>query len=201
MIQFNSEFLTQPGELIHYTRSTFSLHSSARNFLLNEMRGDWIWFTDTDHTFSPDVVFMMVKLQQQYRLPVLTAVYRHRALPHHPMLWVWNEQEQGFISLIEFDETVPCFQVDAAGAGCLLIHREAIERVQAICEPPEEPFDHISKLGEDFSWFTRCRKAGVPVYATSIPETYHLMSRAVDESMYVPGWWESEQVETKAVKG
>jgi len=164
------------------------------------MRGDWIWMTDTDHVMEPDVVFKMVKLQEQYQLPVLTAIYRHKALPHHPMLWVWNEQEQGFVSLVEYDKTVPCFQVDAAGGGCLLVHRTAIEKLERMCVPPEEIFDHHRKWGEDMSFFLRCRNAGIPVYATPLAETTHLMTRGITEEDYVEGWWESEQVETKAVK-
>ena len=198
--EFNAEFLCGQGETIHYTRATFSLHSSARNFLVSDMRGDWIWMTDTDHVMEPDVVFKMVKLQEQYQLPVLTAIYRHKALPHHPMLWVWNEQEQGFVSLVEYDKTVPCFQVDAAGGGCLLVHRTAIEKLERMCVPPEEIFDHHRKWGEDMSFFLRCRNAGIPVYATPLAETTHLMTRGITEEDYVEGWWESEQVETKAVK-
>ena len=101
MREFNMQFLCGQGETMHYTRATFSLHSSARNFLVSEMRGNWLWMTDTDHMFSPDIVFMMAQLQKQYQLPVLTAIYRHKALPHHPMLWVWNDKEQGFVPLVE----------------------------------------------------------------------------------------------------
>ncbi len=200
MREFNTEFLCQQGEMIHYTRATFSLHSSARNFLVRELRGDWLWMTDTDHLFEPDIVFKMVKLQQQYQLPVLTAIYRHKALPHHPMLWAWDEADQGFMPFMEYDTTVPCFQVDAAGGGCLLIHRSAIEKLERLCQPPEELFDHSGKWGEDLSFFRRCKQAGIPVYATSLAETIHLMTRGITDEDYVKDWWESQQVETRAVQ-
>src|SRR5262245_39165467 len=129
MREFNRDYLTGQQEMIHYTRAKFSLHSSARSWLATEMRGDWLFMTDTDHIFEPDVVYKLVTLMERHQLPVLSGIYRHKALPHHPMLWQWSDTEGGFCPLESVDMTVPLFQIDAAGAGCLLIHRRVFQKL------------------------------------------------------------------------
>ena len=158
------------------------------------MRGDWLWMTDTDHSFEPDIVYKMVHLMQQYRVPILSGIYRHKALPHHPMLWHWSEREQGLVPLAEYDATAPLFQVDAAGAGCLLIHRQVFTCLSEVF-PEEEPFEHRGKYGEDFSFFLRCKEAGILAYATPLVETIHLRPHGIQAEDYRPGWFPVEEVE------
>ena len=52
MVQYNTEYLCQPGELIFYDRARASYHAFARNTLASRMRGDWIVMLDTDHLFE-----------------------------------------------------------------------------------------------------------------------------------------------------
>lgn len=191
--EFNRDYLTGQGETIFYTRSLFSLHSTARNMLAQQMRGDWLFMTDTDHVIEPDCVYKLVQLMQQYHVPVITGIYRHKEKPHHAMLWQWAGERDGFAQLTEVDMSAPLIQVDAAGAGCLLIHRCVFERLRTAF-PNEAPFDHQGKFGEDFSFFKRCKEAGIPVYATPLVETLHLVPHAVTADDYIPEWYETEQV-------
>jgi hypothetical protein len=190
MREFNTEFVCQAGETIHYTRSSFSLHASARNKLVQEMRGDWLFMTDTDHTFVPDTLYRLLTLMQRYQTPVLSGIYRHKALPHHPMLWMWHDAQGGFVPLVEVDKTAHLIKVDACGAGCLLVHRSVFERISRELEEP--PFEHRGSYGEDFSFFVRCRELGIPVYATPHVEAVHLMLHGVTEEDYRPGWYAEE---------
>jgi len=192
--EFNTEFLCQPGEVIHYTRSKMSLHAGARNFLGEARRGQWLFMVDTDVMLEPDALYKMLALMHKYQTPVLTGVVRHKALPHHPLLWHWSETDDGFIPIVEYDKNVQVFRVDAMGAGCLLIANTVFDRL-AQAFPDEGPFDHIGKYGEDFSFALRCKKLSIPIYATPLVEAIHLMVRGVTESEYMPDWWESQAIE------
>ncbi len=201
MREFNTAFMCGPDESLYYTRTTFSLHAHARNDLAQQMLGDWVWMTDTDHRFEPDVVFKMVQLMEQYKTPVLSGVYRHKVLPFHPNLYVWNDNDGGgFVPLIEYDSSVPCFRVDAAGGGCLLVHRSVFARLKK-AYPDTGPFNHIGHYGEDLSFFLRCREQGIPVYATPHVETTHLRLHGITEHDYVPAWWGESQDITVLVPG
>lgn len=191
MREFNRDYLAGQFETIHYTRTLFSLHASARNQLVEEMHGDWLWMTDTDHVFEPDVLYKMVGLMQRYHVPILSGVYRHKALPHHPMLWHWDARVDGFVPIAEVDHQVPLFRVDAVGAGCLLVHRAVFDRLSTLF-PNEGPFDHIGRHGEDMSFFVRCRTAGIPVHATPQVETIHLRPHGITADDYVPNWYTEE---------
>jgi hypothetical protein len=195
--EYTTQYFVGPDEAVHYTRATFSLHAGARNMLAKEMVGDWLWMTDTDHTFEPDALAKMVMLMQRFQVPVLSGIYRHKVLPHHPMLWLWSEAEAGFVPLLEYDPTCEVFQIDAAGAGCLLLHASVFARLSERF-PQEEPFEHRGHYGEDMSFFLRCREAGIPVYATPCVDTVHLMPHGVTEVDYVPDWLHSEEVTLRA---
>jgi hypothetical protein len=188
MLAFNAEHLLQPGESIHYTRARMSLHQTARNWLVQERRGDWLLMLDTDHTFPPDLCLTMLTLMKRYQTPVLTGIYRHKTLPHHPMLWAWQTGQDGLVPIAEYDPTIPCFQVDAAGGGCLMIHGSVLEKCAREL-PEEEPFTHRGKYGEDFSFFHRCKQLGIPVFATPLAETTHLTLKPITAEDYIEDWW------------
>jgi hypothetical protein len=63
-------------------------------------------------------------------------------------------------------------QIDAAGTGCLLVHRSVLEAIQAAAEPAEGdawcwfrdlPFEG-NWLGEDLYFCRRVRALGFPIF-------------------------------------
>ena len=75
MIEFNREALCQEDEQIHYTRTKYSLHSAARNDLMEHMKGDWLLQLDTDMVFDPDFCARLVRVMHVYNLDIVTGVY------------------------------------------------------------------------------------------------------------------------------
>jgi hypothetical protein len=183
MIQYNAEYLCEPGQYIDQLFPDSSYHATARNQLAASFLGDWIWMTDTDHTFDPDIVCRMVALMQTYNIEVLTGVYRYKNFPYLPTLYWYNEGGKGFSVIAELDPNAIVQQIDCAGGGCLLVKRSVFQRIGG--ELHEQPFDITPPWSEDFSFFYRCRRLGIPVYAAPRIESRHLIPKEITEKDYV----------------
>lgn len=177
MIQLNQEILCQPGEYVHLDRSISSYHSSARNSLAQQMLGDWLFMTDCDHAFEPDLLLRMVTVLNQAKIDVLTGVYRYRVHPYLPVIYKWNEEAGGFSVLATMDWEAPLQEIDCSGAGCLLVRRSVFQRIWS--ELGENPFDILHPLSEDFSFFKRLKKLGIKAYCAPQIESQHLKIKRI----------------------
>lgn len=182
MTCFNYEYLCQPGEVVFYDRSKLSLHHWSRNYLAREMKGDWLFQSDTDHVFEPDIVVRLVRAMDALNAQVVTAVYCHRAEPHTPVLYQFNEDLTHVIPVVNWDARARAFPIECSGAGALMVRREVFERIEK--ELKEQPFDFDGKLGEDFSFFKRLKRLGIKAYAIPPVESYHLRTKPIGLADY-----------------
>jgi hypothetical protein len=188
MRHFTQEAICGPHEYIHAERATVSLHSAARNYLAATMRGEWLLMLDTDLTFDADLCARMVNTMRLYQIDVLTGLYCFKAPPHNPVLYWWNPETEKaeIIGSIEDDGCGPrIFEVGAAGGGCLMIRRSVFDRIRK--ELGEQPFDHVpnkhikgAAMGEDHSFFHRCRQLDIKAYCAWDIHAYHLSNQGVD---------------------
>jgi Glycosyl transferase family 2 len=187
MRQFSAEALCQLGQYVHADRATVSLHSAARNYLAGSMRGDWLLMLDTDLDFEADLCARMVQTMNTYSIDVLTGVYCFKNPPNTPVLYLWNEETEKAenIGSIENDGGPRIFQIGAAGGGCLMIRRRVFDRIRE--ELGEQPFDHVpnkhikgATMGEDHSFFHRCRLLGIKAYCAWDIHALHLRNHGVD---------------------
>ena len=172
LVQFNSEYLCQAGEVVQYDRARVSYHAFARNQLVTRMRGEWLLLLDTDHQFEPDLAVRLVHRLYKYDLDVVTGLYQFKGPPFSPVLYTPSEDGESFLPIGAWDPVAPLFQVAAAGAGCLLVRKRVFERMRL--ELKEEPFDILPPLSEDLSFFKRLQRLGVRAFCDSRVEAYHL---------------------------
>lgn len=172
MVQYNTEYLCNPGEYIHYTKAMVSYHCFARNSLTTQIQGGWLLMLDTDHEFEPDIAARLIFRMLKYDISILTAIYCYKGNSHNaPVLYQKND-EGFFEQLISWDKTVDILEVSSAGAGCLLAKREIYDRIRN--ELGEEPFDIIHPFSEDLSFFKRVEKIGEKVFCAVTVEYPHL---------------------------
>ena len=190
MIQYNSEFACRPsqGEYIHLDRSTTSDRAGSRNVLAQRMLGDFLFMSDADHRFEPDLLTRMLALfnvphpETGDRIDVLTGLYRYRSYPHLPVLYHYDPTTGHHAHIGDLDFTKPLVQVGCAGAGCLLVRRCVFDRIRE--ELHEDPFAEMHPFSEDFSWFTRLRKLGIKVYVAPQIRSDHLLIKPVTDDMF-----------------
>ena len=175
LVQCNAEMLCKPGEYVHYERATFSDHAPARNGLVKSFKGDFLLMLDTDHQFEPDLCVRMRTLMQSFNLDVLTGVYCYKSAPHVPLLYA--ETEVGYQPVAKWDGDFRLFQIDSAGAGCLMVNRTVFDRIKR--ELKQEPFDRIHPFSEDHSFFRRCKQLDIDVWFDPKIEAKHLNIQAV----------------------
>lgn len=156
---------------IHYTRSSISFHATARNELVQSMRGEWLLQLDTDIYFEPDLLHRMLRDMENYNMDVLTGLYVSKKSPHRPVLFMNVPNGEGYVHVVHWEENEP-FMVDAAGAGCLLVKRKVFDRI--IGELGQDPFDVAHPYSEDTSFFRRCKTLGIGVWCDPRIQVYHL---------------------------
>lgn len=172
LIEFNTTHVIQPNEFIHYTKAKHSLHDVARNQLAEAMLGNWILMLDTDHAFEPDLLCRLLAAMNRYRLDVITGIYLKKEWPNRPTIWKWAVDR--YAEIIDWDPT-EALEVDAAGAGCLLIKYHVFDKIRQ--ELGEEPFSRAEfgpRTGEDFAFWKRLVMLNVPRGVVPWVECHHL---------------------------
>lgn len=177
MVQYNSQYLCDAGEYVHYDRSKVSYHSFARNSLSSAIQGEWLLMLDTDHQFEPDLAVRMVHKMKKFNIDILTAFYQYKLPPHLPVLYYWNNDKNCYEVLTKWVGDPEIFEVGSAGGGCLLVKKKVYDRIRA--ELKEGPFDIIPPYSEDHSFFCRCRKLGIKAWCAPKIEHHHLTMRAI----------------------
>lgn len=179
LLIFSREVLCTPTQYIHFDRVKFSDHGPARNSLVDRFLGDWLLMLDTDHEPPPDLLHRMLDRMERHDLDVLTGLYRFKAKPCSPVLYSRNTQEDDapLLPIAKYPEAI--FQVQSAGAGCLLVKRKVFQAIEAT---GEGPFDRLPGLSEDHSFFRRLEKLNIPVWCDPRIECPHLAVKQVNEA-------------------
>jgi glycosyltransferase involved in cell wall biosynthesis len=172
MIEYNAR--VNFGGRVNYTSIQSSSISYARNVAAQNMKGDWILMLDCDAQFDPDIAERMVRIMEEYNTAVLTGVYLYKKEPHYPVLYTYNKIHGKFEVCAgwQSDGKAKIFKIDGAGAGCLLIKRITLSYIAQ--ELHEKPFDIISPLGEDMSFFDRLRRLKVDSWCDPSVVVEHL---------------------------
>lgn len=130
---------------------------------------EWLWTVDTDIVFNPGTLAALTSAADPAEVPIVSALYytlnAGRKLP-----------AAGLAAPGDPADLRPCgdppgdglVRVDATGAGCLLIHRVVLEKIQADAGGDPCWFRPITdgnrSLGEDLSFSVRLNRAGFPLY-------------------------------------
>ena len=189
-IEFNNDYVINPGEQILYTKTDNSYHSFARNNLVKQMRGDWLLMLDTDQAFEPDILSrMLYMMYKEPEVKVLTGIYQYKGAPYSPKIYRFTKNLKALEAIGKWDKPKGAgrylIPIDSAGAGCLLIKKEVLEKVKKVFK--EDPFDIVAPFSEDNSFFLKLKKLGIPVFCDPSIEIRHLDYKQITMDDYKPG--------------
>ena len=181
-----------PNETLAVINTGMSFAGPQRNDASRRMWGDWLFMVDADMMFPMDTLEVMLRVQrevaaEQGECGVLVGVYPKRELPPPDvLLYKLNAQTDLWqpMSPAEIDWQKPG-RCDAAGAGCMLVMREVVERiVMELQVPPflwwgplkrESLAEPLGSETEDLAFCKRLQILDPPVqmwYTTAVRPTH-----------------------------
>jgi glycosyltransferase involved in cell wall biosynthesis len=172
LIQYNQEMLCRQGEYVNYMRTRMSYHCAARNEIAKNFKGDWLFFTDCDHAFDPDLCARLLHRMDSHKVDVIVGVYTYKSPPHSPLLYLEDPTNHLYQPVGGWDGDAEIMEIGSAGAGALMVRRCVFDKIKK--ELDEEPFSILHPLSEDHSFFRRCKQVGVKAYFDPRIETHHL---------------------------
>lgn len=157
----------------------------ARNKLVQRVldsNSDWIFFVDDDQALRPDTLMRLLS----YEKPIVSGLYLNRNRPFFPIAFSERAEDGTYIPIDL--PTLPkegLLQVQAVGAGCLLIRREVLEAIG------ENWFQHGRvddwDASEDIIFCEQARAAGYEIFVDLGTQVGHFAPAAV-----WPSWVDQE---------
>lgn len=186
------------GRLLHgYITSEGLYVPRGRNEIVEQfLKGsgcEWLWFLDTDVTFTPDILKRLLAAADDEH-KILAASYWSIDDEGEPYS-TWMALDEG--SVLPYRE-IPAeglVELAACGMGCTLIHRDVLIDV-AEDQGGEDPwiwFGHdllatekgLTRLGEDISFCIRAAKVGHTTWGVCGVEVDHLKLQATKRGRVV----------------
>jgi len=206
-----------PEDTLAVVNTGMTFTAPQRNDACRRMWGEWLFMVDADMLFPMDTLPKLLATQRQIaeehgQCGVLVGIYPKRELPPSDLLLYTVNEETGLwrpMSAPEIDWQKPG-RCEAAGAGCMLVMREVVERiVLELNVPPflwwgplqrtslEEP---LGAETEDLAFCKRLALLDPPVqmwYTTDVRPT-HLATVQVEVEDWLTDQRERRQLQVQA---
>lgn len=180
--------------------------ASARNKLVERFLTDeryegveWLLMLDTDITFDGDMLNQLMSdvrtPEGKIKRPVIGGLYYgggHGSV--FPVMFRMVDpatNDNNPISFITDFVTGDTVEVDATGAGCLLMHRGILEHLWGVHPGPAPWFaESVYKgfeFGEDWTFCMRVRQLEVPIYVHTGVKIGHMKAVEMNEQTWLYG--------------
>jgi GT2 family glycosyltransferase len=160
-----------------------------------ETKSDWLLMMDSDEQLTVEAFDKLIEAAHDTERPVVAGLVFasfETGYPYpQPVPTIFQDAPEGFLPLNKYDKD-SVFQVDAAGTGCLLIHRSVLEAIKADADPHQGqdwcwfwdgPING-EWIGEDLQFCRRVRSLGFPIYAHTGAILPHSKSYWLDDRQH-----------------
>jgi GT2 family glycosyltransferase len=161
--------------------------STARNKIVHDFltrqRAPWLLMVDTDMVFAGDALDRLVAAADPVERPLLGALcFSQDGDASYPVMYELGQNANGSVAFVRYT-TWPedaCQRVSATGAAFLLMHRGALEKIQAVTEDKAAPWFRemavapLALMGEDMTFCLRAAAADIPVYVHTGIQVGHM---------------------------
>ena len=137
---------------------------------------EWLLFVDDDSVFPPDSLHRLLTAAEALSaieagpIAVVAGLYMQRVAPFSPVAYLGEHPDGGLIPIDLRDAQDDVIEVDAAGTGFMLIHRDVLEKVG--------PFDYGVE-SEDIMFCRRAREAGFTVWLDTTVRVGHVAQSVI----------------------
>lgn len=180
--------------------------NKAAAFFLDETDAGWLFMIDTDMGFSSDTLDRLVDASIAVNRGVVGALcfgneetkddgYGGWKIRPFPTIYDMVDDDGliGYSVRSRYQDN-ELLKVDATGAACLLVPREAFEKVRSTDGDiwfNQVQYNNGTLISEDLSFCYRLGREGIPIYVHTGIKTTHHKSIWLGESYYSPGERES----------
>jgi GT2 family glycosyltransferase len=173
------------------------LLSKQRNRVVKQFldgtKSDWLLLIDSDEQLTLEAFDKLLETAHDKERPVVAGLvfagFGIEGAPYpKPVPAIFQDAPEGFLPLYKYDKD-SVFEIDAAGTGCLLIHRSVLEKMREIADKNQGtdwcwfwdgPVDG-NWIGEDLLFCRRIRALGFPIYVNTGAILPHQKSYWIDE--------------------
>jgi GT2 family glycosyltransferase len=173
------------------------LLSKQRNRVVKQFldgtKSDWLLLIDSDEQLSLEAFDKLLETAHDKERPVVAGLvfagFGIEGAPYpKPVPAIFQDAPEGFLPLYKYDKD-SVFEIDAAGTGCLLIHRSVLEKMRETADKNQGtdwcwfwdgPVDG-NWIGEDLLFCRRIRALGFPIYVNTGAILPHQKSYWLDE--------------------
>lgn len=127
------EYHDAMGPYIHDNRARIA------RYFLEHTDYQWLWLLDNDIRFPSDSLYRLLAAAEQHDVRVLAAAYWNRYAATATYLSWLLFMPEGIKAMQVLPETELPVPITAAGMGCTLIHRDALQAVADM--HPNDPWD------------------------------------------------------------
>jgi hypothetical protein len=173
------------------------LLSKQRNRVVKQFldgtKSDWLLLIDSDEQLSVEAFDKLLETAHDKERPVVAGLvfagFGIEGAPYpKPVPAIFQDAPEGFLPLYKYDKN-SVFEIDAAGTGCLLIHRSVLEKMRETADKNQGPdwcwfWDGPvdgNWIGEDLLFCRRIRALGFPIYVNTGAILPHQKSYWLDE--------------------
>jgi len=173
------------------------LLSKQRNRVVKQFldgtKSDWLLLIDSDEQLSLEAFDKLLETAHDKERPVVAGLvfagFGIEGAPYpKPVPAIFQDAPEGFLPLYKYDKD-SVFEIDAAGTGCLLIHRSVLEKMRETADANQGtdwcwfwdgPVDG-NWIGEDLLFCRRIRALSFPIYVNTGAILPHQKSYWLDE--------------------
>lgn len=177
----NYEYLMSMSTLLVNSKDTYKIVMTenrpiayARNYIVDQMAGEWIWWIDSDHLFRENILERLLS----HNVPIAGAICYQKRAPYYPCIYGELEGDGKSHAHMLWLPHKP-FEAYMTGTGCVVVRREVFDAIDTI-----PFFEYTKELGEDMNFFMKAKKKGFKILIDPSMRVGHMTSIAVDMYTY-----------------
>ena len=149
----------------------------ARNLLTERAMGvaDYIMFLDDDVLPPMNTITKLLAHDKD----IVSGLYFSRQEPHFPQIYLKNKEDSQRYDCVENYEKDKLIEIDACGAGCMLIKSEVFKKIKKPYFWYIPAGEDTLRKGEDIYFCEKAKEAGYQIYADTSIICKHLGKKLV----------------------
>jgi hypothetical protein len=161
------------------------------------IKTDWLFWLDSDIVINKEIWEKMCSIANSETHPLISGVYFISKEKNGSLNVIYpcifNDVDEETIQYIHPLPADKVLKIDCAGMGLVLIHRSVIEKLRTKYGTDyflfeEKNLNTQKFLGEDISFFRKCKEVNIPLYAHTGAIAKHIKYVAWDIDYYHLYW-------------